>query len=326
MGVGPVRPVVAVAGSAFSDRERLVEHFGKHTELRFCDISTPALIEESTKGAAALVVTLQPLRAEHIGALSSSVRVIGRAGVGLDSIDLRAAQSYGLTVVNEPGYGSREVASHAVAMLLSLQRKLSLADAYVRGGWTGSFVLGPMKAVDELVVGLVGCGRIGSTVAEMLSCIVAEVLIYDPAPVHVPAGAEPVAHLEELLQRSDAVSLHVPLTAETEGLVGAGFLAKLRRGALLVNVSRGGLVDEEALVKALKEGELGGAALDVFQEEPLPATSSLLSAPNTLLSPHCAAYSDRSAWRLATWTIADTVGWIRTGTVEHGEIVVRGSR
>ena len=319
-------PVVAIANSAFSDRERLVEHFGKHTELRFCDISTPALIEESTKGAAALVVTLQPLRAEHIGALSSSVRVIGRAGVGLDSVDLGAAESCGLTVVNQPGYGSREVASHAVAMLLSLERKLSSADAYVRGGWKGSFVLSPMKAVDELVVGLVGCGRIGSAVAEMLSCIVAEVLIYDPAPVHVPAGAERVAHLEELLQRSDAVSLHVPLTAETEGLVEAGFLAKLRRGAVLVNVSRGGLVDEEALVKALKEGELAGAALDVFHEEPLPATSSLLSVPNTLLSPHCAAYSDRSAWRLATWTIADMLGWIRTGTVEHGEIVVRGTR
>lgn len=321
-----MRPIVAVARAAFSSRERLAQHFSEGAELRFCDLSTPALVEESTEGAVAVVVGLQPLRAEHISALSPSVRVIGRAGVGLDSIDLGAAEARGLTVVNQPAYGSREVASHAVAMLLSVQRKLSLADAYVRAGWTGSFAISPMKAVDELVVGLVGCGRIGSAVVEMLSCMVAEVLVYDPAPVRLPKEAERVAGLDELLERSDVVSLHVPLTAETDRMVDAGFLARLKRGALLVNVSRGGLVDEEALARALKEGELGGAALDVFQEEPLPATAYLLGAPNTLLSPHCAAYSDRSAWRLASWTVGDALTWVRTGTVEYGEIVVRGAR
>jgi phosphoglycerate dehydrogenase-like enzyme len=109
-------------------------------------------------------------------------------------------------------------------------------------------------------------------------------------------------------------------------MVDGAFLAAMSPGALLVNVSRGGLVDEDALVAALDSGQIGGAALDVFPIEPLPQTSPLLEAKNTLFTPHCASYSERSVWRLASWTVADTITWLRSNTIEHGNVVVRGAR
>jgi D-3-phosphoglycerate dehydrogenase len=321
-----VKPVVAVADNAFAHQERLVVHFAAQVTLRFADISTPEAIATATLGAEGIVVTLQPLRREAIEALDGGVKVIGRAGVGLDTIDLVAAESAGLAVVNEPAYGTVEVASHAVALLLSIQRKLTLADRYVRDGWRGRLVLGEVKPVDELTVGLVGCGRIGAAVAEMLRGMVGAVLAFDPVGPQLPEHVERVSTLEELLQRSDAVSLHVPLSPETAGLLSRERFALMQRGAVLVNTARGGLIDEAALAEVLQNGQLGGAALDVFVAEPLPPDSPLLHTPNTVLTPHVAAYSDRSAWRLASWTIEDTVSWIASKDVRNGSVAVRGTR
>jgi D-3-phosphoglycerate dehydrogenase len=318
------RPVIVVADGSFGDGKRLVDHFGE-VELRFGDLSDLGGLTALTAGAAAVVVTLQPLRAAHIAAFAPSVRVIGRAGVGVDTIDLEAAEAAGITVVNQPGYGTREVASHAVALLLALQRRLCGLDDYVRRGWSGPPVLAPMKPLDELVVGLVGGGRIGRATAEMLGGLVDRILVYDPADPALPDDIEPVT-LEQLLARSDVVSLHLPLTPKTAGMVDGAFLAMMAPGALLVNVSRGGLVDEGALVAALESGHIGGAALDVFPTEPLPQTSPLLGAKNTLFTPHCASYSERSVWRLASWTVEDTINWLRSDTIEHGNVVVRGAR
>jgi D-3-phosphoglycerate dehydrogenase len=316
--------VIVVADGSFGDGKRLVDHFDE-VELRFGDLSDLGGLTALTAGAAAVVVTLQPLRAAHIAAFAPSVRVIGRAGVGVDTIDLEAAEAAGITVVNQPGYGTREVASHAVALLLALQRRLCGLDDYVRRGWSGPPVLAPMKPLDELVVGLVGGGRIGRATAEMLGGLVDRILVYDPADPALPDDIEPVT-LEQLLARSDVVSLHLPLTPKTAGMVDGAFLAMMAPGALLVNVSRGGLVDEGALVAALESGHIGGAALDVFPTEPLPQTSPLLGAKNTLFTPHCASYSERSVWRLASWTVEDTINWLRSDTIEHGNVVVRGAR
>jgi len=317
---------VAVAAASFADEAALSEHFAEHATLRFADVSTPAAIAEATRGADGLVVALQPLRREAIESFSEETKVIGRAGVGLDTIDLAAAASAGLAVVNQPSYGTVEVASHALALLLAVQRKLTVADRYVRDGWSGRLVLGEIKPLDELTVGLIGCGRIGSALARMLSPLAGAVLAFDPATPTLPEGVERVDTLEELLERSDAVSIHVPLTEETAGMLNKEQLAMMRPGALLVNVARGGLVDETALAEALTEGRLAGAGLDVFSREPLPPDSPLLTTPNTLLTPHNASYSDRSSWRLATWTIEDTISWINSKAVRHGSVVVRGTR
>jgi D-3-phosphoglycerate dehydrogenase / 2-oxoglutarate reductase len=320
------RPVIVIADAAFrGDRERLLKHF-QEAEFRFCDVSDTVKLSETTDGASGIVVTLQPLRAPQIAALAPSVRVIGRAGVGVDTVDLEAAEAAGITVLNQPTYGTREVASHAVALLLALQRRLRGQDAFVRDGWTGSPVLAPMKPVDELVVGLVGCGRIGRATAAMLLPLVGQIVAYDPAGPALPEGVEQVDDLKDLLGRSDVVSLHLPLTPDSAGMVDDAFLAAMVPGALLVNVSRGGLVDEAALFAALESGHLGGAALDVFPIEPLPPTSPLLTAPNTLFTPHTAAFSDRSMWLLASWTVGDTISWARSNHIEHGNVVVRGTR
>ncbi len=294
--------------------------------LRFCDLSDPTSLSEATAGASGVVVALHPLRAAHIEALGPSVKVIGRAGVGVDTIDLEAAGAAGITVINQPTYGTKEVASHAVALLLALQRRICELDLFVRRGWSGAPVLAPMKPLDELVVGLVGSGRIGNATAEILSGLVGHVLAFDPAKPELPVGVEAVDELAELLSRSNVVSLHLPLTGQTRGMVDAAFLASMQPGALFINVARGGLVNEDALADALETGHLGGAALDVFATEPMPLTSRLLKVKNTVFSPHCAAYSERAIWRLAHWTISDCIDWVTSKTVKHGNVVVRGDR
>jgi D-3-phosphoglycerate dehydrogenase / 2-oxoglutarate reductase len=320
-----VRPTIAVAEGSF-DPERLRGAYGEAAELRFAPIATPEEMTAATAGADALVVTLNPVREPHIAALDAGVKVIGRAGVGLDTIDLDAAKSAGLTVINQPTYGTTEVACHGVAMVLALHRRLRTVDRYVRDGWSGGVDLRPIEPIDEMTAGLIGCGRIGSAVASMLTAIVGSVVVYDPFAADLPAGVEPVDSLETLMSRSHIVSLHVPLSPETKGLLSAERLAALRPGTLLVNVSRGGLVDETALAAALTSGQIGGAALDVFEVEPLPSDSPLLAAPNTLFSPHVAAYSERSSWRLAAWTIEDTLSWITSREVRHGNLVIKGDR
>jgi D-3-phosphoglycerate dehydrogenase len=315
-------PVIAVADGAFSGRHTIEREFGGRAAIRWADLSSAAAARRSTAGADAVVVTLQRLSAEIIAAFGPSVRVIGRGGVGLDTIDLAAAASRGITVVNQPAYGAQEVASHALALLLAVQRRLLAADQYVRSGWAGPAGLDGIQPLDEATVGVLGCGRIGNAFVERVRPLVRQVLIYDAAPVPVPAGAERAADLDDLLTRSAVLSLHLPLSDSTRGLIGARELGFLPSGAVVVNVSRGGIIDETALADALHSGHVIGAGLDVFAEEPLPPDSPLLSTPNTVLTPHCAAASDRAARRLSHWTISDVIQYLDTGSVEHGVIVV----
>jgi D-3-phosphoglycerate dehydrogenase / 2-oxoglutarate reductase len=326
---GSPDPCIVVAEGALHGPDKVAAHFRGEATIRVADISTAAQVKTATTGASGLVVALQRLSAELIEAIDPGVRVIGRMGIGTDTVDLETAAACGLTVFNEPTYGVTEVASHAVAMLLALNRKLVPADRHVRQGWhAGSAAsLVPMPPLDEMTAGIIGCGRIGAAVAAMLAPLVGQVLIYDPLRNDGgPAGTERVDDLDNLLARSDAVTVHAPLTPQTRGILGRRELSLLPRGALVINVSRGGQVDEQALAELLAAGQLGGAGLDTFGTEPLPADSPLLGVPNTVLSPHCAGYSERAAWRLNIWTISDAVGWLRTGQLRHGAVVVAGTR
>jgi D-3-phosphoglycerate dehydrogenase / 2-oxoglutarate reductase len=319
-------PVIVVAADAVAAPDRIIEHFRGQATILPEDISSPARMRQATSAADAVVVALQRMTDELIESMDDRIRVIGRMGIGTDTVDLKAAAAQGITVFNEPTFGVVEVATHAIAMLLAVQRKLAPSDLYVRDGWQAGLRLDPMKPIDEVVVGVIGCGRIGRAVAERLIPIAGEVLVHDPAIADVPPGSVRISGLDELLARSDAVSLHVPLTAQTRGLLGRRELCLLPPGAIVVNVSRGGQIDETALADLLLSGQLGGAGLDVFETEPLPADSPLLRTPNTILSPHSAGYSDRSAWRLSAWTIDDAIEWLRTGRLRHGSIVVAGTR
>jgi D-3-phosphoglycerate dehydrogenase len=320
------RPTVVIAAGIFPVPGRIIERYGRACTITFADLSSTEAIAAGTVPADAVVVATQRLDPDRLAALANSVRVIGRAGVGLDAIDLDAAQRLGIGVINQPAYGTLEVASHAVGLMIAAYRKFTAEDSYVRAGWTGPLSLSPMQPLDELTLGLVGCGNIATQAARMCAPLVGRILTFDPFAAEIPASVERVDKLDDLLIQSHLLSLHLPLTAQTRGMLGARELALLPDGAVVVNVARGGILDEDALAGELNSGRLGGAGLDVFAHEPLPAGSPLLSTPNTILSPHVAAYSERSSWRLASWTIEDVLSYLANGSIEHGKVVVAGTR
>jgi D-3-phosphoglycerate dehydrogenase len=294
--------------------------------VRLGSVATPEDVARETAAADGLIITTHPFGAEHGAALGSGVKVIGRAGIGLDAIDLAAAAEAGVAVINFPDYATNEVATHAVGMLLALQRRLVEADRLARLPWGEQSWLGQMEPLETLTLGLVGLGRIGRAVAERMRPLVGAMQAYDPASPPLPEGMTACGSLEELLATSDLVSLHLPLLPETARLLGAAQFAQMRPGALLVNVSRGGLIDEEALADALHAGRIGGAALDVFANEPPPPGARILEAPNTVLSPHVAWFSTASGPNVRRATVEAMIVWIETGTVPHGNLAARPLR
>jgi len=272
----------------------------------------------------ALVVGLQHLGADELGCLPERVRVIGRAGIGLDSIDLDAAGRLGIAVVHQPSYATDEVADHATALVYALARNVVAGDTIARTEWPGWEHFTGMPSLRESTLGLVGLGRIGTAVARRLAPAVGEIIACDPVATDPPTGVRLVPDLASLLRSSDIVSLHAPLTPETSGMINAEALAQLRGGALLVNVSRGGLVDEAALAEALRRGHVAGAAVDVLSSEPPRADNPLLSAPRTIVSPHVAWISRSSQRRLRDWSLIDVAQVAGGRPVLHGRLAVAG--
>ena len=230
-----------------------------------------------------------PLDRAHLERLESCSAIV-RYGVGLDNVDIDVAQELGIAVGNVPEYGHEEISNHAIALLLGLSRKLFEFDAAVRRGGTGIPAPQSVARLSQRTLGLVGYGRIGRRVAEKARAFGLEVVAYDPY-ASTADGVE-LLGLDELLRRADILSLHVPLTPETRHMIGARELALLEPGSLVINIGRGGLVDEDALVAALHSGHIAGAALDVTEIEPLPLSSPLLDAPNVILTPHVAWVSE----------------------------------
>ena len=226
-----------------------------------------------------------------------SWRVIGRYGVGVDNVDLDAATEHGIAVINVPDYCVEEVATHAAALLLAAWRKLAQSRELIDDGRWGDWkALQPIQPMSSSTLGLVGIGRIGGEVIRLLRPFFGQVISFDPVQ-DPPAGVR-AATLDEVFSEADVISLHCPLTAETRDLVNAERLNSMKPGALLVNVSRGPLVDTVALNEALRSGTIAGAALDVLPQEPPDAGDPLLSAPNLVLTNHSAWYSEVSLVRL----------------------------
>lgn len=229
-------------------------------------------------------------------------RVVVRYGVGYDNVDLDAATAAGVPVCNVPDYGVEEVSDHAIALLLALARKVVLLDRRVRAGVWDVQQAKPVHRLAGRTLGVVGLGRIGSAVARKAQGLGLRVIAWDPyrpADYFAERGVEPVA-LDQLLERSDFVSVHTPLNDETRGLIGAAELGRMQPGAFLINTARGAIVDERALVEALRSGRLGGAALDVLEREPIPAGHPLLGFDNCILTPHAAWFSAESFVSLKT--------------------------
>ena len=222
-------------------------------------------------------------------AAGTNLQVIGRAGVGVDNVDLDAATRAGITVVNAPTGNTIAAAEHTIALLLALARNVPAADASLRRGeWSRSKLQGVQLRGRTL--GIIGLGKIGIAVAERARGFGMTLLGSDPFVTGAQASLRGVelVPLETLLERSDAITVHVPLTRGTTSLIDARALARMKPGAFVLNVARGGIVDEAALATALREGRIGGAGIDVFEAEP-PTGSPLLEAPNTVLTPHLGA-------------------------------------
>lgn len=240
----------------------------------------------------------EPVRAELFARLPA-LRVVATATVGFDHIDIDAAEERGVVIVSVPDYCTQEVADHALALLLGLVRGVVALDRDVRqGGWDAR-AAGPLRTIAELRVGIVGLGRIGGALATRLLALGAEVWAHDVLPV--ARDGVRFVDLEELLTECDAVTLHVPLTRETRGLIGRAQIALMKPDALLVNTSRGAVVDVGAVLEALRAGRLGGAALDVLPQEP-PLVAPL--APNLVLTPHAAYYSEAAEERSVRLAVA----------------------
>lgn len=261
-------------------------------EVRVARSSDPDVIAEVGSDAEALLICYSPVTRELLERLPH-LRIVATQSVGVDMVDLEACAERGVTVTNVPASATEEVATHALAMALSLIRGLPMFDRATKGGvWDANAVPGLARA-STLTVGVLGLGRIGRKFADIAAPIFGEVVGYDPIPFDTPLIRR--ASLEEVLSSSDVLSLHLPLTPETHHLLDRDRLALLPKGARIVNVSRGALIDSEALLDALNTGCIGSAALDVFEQEPPEPNDPLLQHPAVVASPHIAFSSPESA-------------------------------
>jgi D-3-phosphoglycerate dehydrogenase len=254
--------------------------------------------------ATAWIAGFEPVN-ESTLAHAPNIRVVAKCGAGMDNFDMRYLGKRGIATVNVPGGNARAVAEYTIGQIVALARGILANDRTVRAGkWGPNIGLG----LDGRMMGIVGFGAIGQEVAKLASAFGMSVIVTDPvaSQVALDAHSAPAVGLDELLKRADVVSLHVPLAESTKNLIGEAELAMMAPHALLINNSRGGILDERALVAALTAQTIAGAALDVFEQEPLSNDSPLLAVPNLVLSSHTAGYSD-SALAVVTRRCAESL-------------------
>lgn len=242
-------------------------------------------------------------------------RLVIRWGIGYEQIDLDAATAMGIAVANAPTYGTDDVAEHALALLLGLERRIVSFGTDMRdGGWTTP-TAGSIRRVRGLTLGLLGVGRIGAALAQRAQGIGLNVIGFDAyrsAADFAAIGVESVS-IDELAERSDYLSVHVPHTPQTNAMINAKFLKKMRDDAYLINTSRGKVINEKDLVEALRAGTVAGAGLDVFETEPLPGDNPLRHLPNVILTPHYAGYSAQSWADLREEMCRTTIDFLTAG-------------
>jgi D-3-phosphoglycerate dehydrogenase len=291
------RPVVLIAEKLAPSA---IACLGDEVEIRNVDgTDRPALLSAISGADALLVRSATKVDAEALAA-SNRLKVVARAGVGLDNVDVPAATARGVMVVNAPTSNIVSAAEHAVALLLAAARRIPAADASLRAGqWKRSSYTG--VELNGKLIGIVGLGKIGQLVAQRLAAFGVELIAYDPyvAPARAAQLGIELASLEELLRRADAISIHLPKTAETLGLIGKDQLAMTKPGVIIVNAARGGLVDEDALADAVRSGHVGAAGIDVYVTEPT-TSSPLFELPQVVVTPHLGASTDEAQDRAGT--------------------------
>jgi D-3-phosphoglycerate dehydrogenase len=272
----------------------------------------------------ALLVQYAPVT-ERVLAELGRVGIVSRFGAGFDTVDTAACRRRGIWVANSPDYGVGEVATHALAMALALVRHIALYDRDVKAGRWHYLSAGTIRRASDLTVGILGLGRIGRRFAHLARNCFARVIACDPYLIDgdFPAYVQRVP-LDALFEQADLVSLHVPLTGETRGMVGGPLLRRMRRGSMLVNTARGAVADVDALLACLDDGTLDGVALDVLPVEPIGPDHPAAHHPRMLLSPHAAFYSDAAEVELRRKTALNVIQWAKTGRPMYS--VIEGSR
>jgi D-3-phosphoglycerate dehydrogenase / 2-oxoglutarate reductase len=264
----------------------------------------------------ALVVRSRTTASADVIEAGDRLKVIGRAGVGLDNVDIPAATQRGVIVMNTPGGNTVSTAEHACALMIALSKNLAETTASMKSGkWEKKRFKG--SELRGKVLGLVGMGRIGTIVAQRMQSFGLRVLAYDPYKTEAAIrdlDCEP-ATVDEIIEQADFITLHTPKTDETANIISAERIAKMKKGARLINCARGGLIDEEALAKAVEGGHLAGAALDVYSEEPPPADHPILALPNVVLSPHLGAATTEAQEQVAIDVARQIVDVLKGGPV-----------
>ncbi|GAA2559261.1 phosphoglycerate dehydrogenase [Pseudonocardia hydrocarbonoxydans] len=291
------RPVVLLAEKLAPSAVALL---GDDVEIRHVDgTDRPALLAALADADALLVRSATRVDAEALAA-GTRLKVVARAGVGLDNVDVPAATARGVMVVNAPTSNIVSAAEHAVALLLAAARHVPAADASLRAGkWARSSLTG--TEINGKVAGIVGLGKIGQLVAQRLAAFGVELIAYDPyvAPARAAQLGIELVSLDDLLRRAELISIHLPKTPETLGLIGKDQLAVTKQGVIIVNAARGGLVDEDALAEAVRSGHVGGAGIDVYVDEPT-TSSPLFEIPQVVVTPHLGASTDEAQDRAGT--------------------------
>jgi D-3-phosphoglycerate dehydrogenase len=278
----------------------------------------------AAEGCFGILLQYAPI-SERVVAALPGLGIVSRIGAGFDTVDTEACARHGVWVANSPDYGVGEVATHALALALAMMRNVVAYHRDVNSGRWHYLSSGELRRAADMTLGIVGLGRIGKRMAHVSRNVFRRVVAVDPYIIDgdFPAYVER-ASLTDVFAQADVVSLHVPLNAETRGMIDAAVLGVMRAGSYLVNTSRGAVVDVDAALSALERGTLGGLALDVLPVEPVPAGSKLLGHPRVILTPHAAFYSVEAERELRRKAAQNLVTFLRSGRPEY--VVVAGTR
>ncbi len=278
----------------------------------------PEELKQAIKGVHGLVIRSATKVTADLLEAADALKVVGRAGTGLDNVDIPAATAKGVIVMNTPGQNSNAAAELAMGHIFALSRHIARGHRGIKDGkWEKKQLRG--REVKGKTLGVLGMGNIGRILAELGKGVKMNVIGFDPylsADDIKARGAEPVS-LEELIARSDYLSIHVPKTKETAGLFNAANIAKMKDGAYLINCARGGIVDEVALCDALASGKLSGAALDVFEVEPLPADSRIMYADDVVCTPHLGANTHEAQINVAVAVAKQMSKFLKGGPADY---------
>ncbi|MFP4225606.1 MAG: hydroxyacid dehydrogenase, partial [Desulfobacterales bacterium] len=264
----------------------------------------------------ALVIRSATKVTEDLLSAATNLKVVGRAGIGLDNVDIPAATKKGVVVMNTPGGNVVTTAEHTIALMMSLTRNIPQGTASLKDGrWDKKKLQG--REIMNKAMGVIGYGKIGSVVADRARGLKMRVMVYDPvvSPETIEKKGFEAVTLDTLYQEADYISLHVPKSKNTTGMIDAKAFEKMKSGVMLINCARGGILDEAALQDALESGKVAGAALDVFETEPLPADHPLLAFDNVVVTPHLGASTIEAQTNVAVAVAQQIIEYLKNNNI-----------